>query len=149
MRAYLTAALLGWLAVSPACAQHADYPSRTVKIVVSAPAGGGVDIAARIIAERLRGRLGQPFIVENRPGASGNTGAEAVAAAEPDGYTLLAAQPAPLTINPLPYKKQTFDPATLEPIAIMTAEICSSCGRISPPRPHRSLSPMPRQTPAS
>jgi tripartite-type tricarboxylate transporter receptor subunit TctC len=121
MRASLTAALLGCLAVSPAFAQHADYPSRTVKIVVSAPAGGGVDIAARIIAERLRGRLGQPFIVENRPGASGNTGAEAVAAAEPDGYTLLAAQPAPLTINPLLYKKQTFDPGTLEPIAIMTA----------------------------
>jgi tripartite-type tricarboxylate transporter receptor subunit TctC len=121
MRAHHAAALLGFLAVSPAFAQHADYPSRTVKIVVSAPAGGGVDIAARIIAERLRARLGQPFIVENRPGASGNTGAEAVAAAEPDGYTLLAAQPAPLTINPLLYKRQTFDPATLEPVVIMTA----------------------------
>ena len=118
-----TAALiLGCLTASAVAQQQvADYPSRTVKIVVSAPAGGGVDIAARIIAERLRARFGQPFIVENRPGASGNTGAEAVAAAEPDGYTLLAAQPAPLTINPLLYRKQTFDPATLEPVAIMTA----------------------------
>src|SRR5262245_7352401 len=111
-----------WLAPA-ANAQPAetDYPARTVKIVVSAPAGGGVDIAARIIAEHLRTRLGQPFIVENRPGAAGNTGAEAVATAEPDGYTLLAAQPSPLTINPLLYKKQTFDPSTLEPVAIMTA----------------------------
>jgi tripartite-type tricarboxylate transporter receptor subunit TctC len=121
MRAHLAVIVLGCLTASSASAQHADYPNRTVKIVVSAPAGGGVDVAARIIAERLRARLGQPFIVENRPGASGNTGAEAVAAADPDGYTLLAAQPAPLTINPLLYKKQTFDPATLEPVAIMTA----------------------------
>jgi tripartite-type tricarboxylate transporter receptor subunit TctC len=115
----LLACLLGTPAVR---AQQADdYPNRTVKIVVSAPAGGGLDVAARIIAERLRQKWGQPFIVENRPGASGNTGTEAVIHAEPDGYTLLAAQPAPLTVNPLLYKKQTFDPTTLEPVAIMTA----------------------------
>jgi tripartite-type tricarboxylate transporter receptor subunit TctC len=101
--------------------EAADYPNRTVKIVVSAPAGGGVDVAARIIAERLRHRLGQPFIVENRPGAAGNTGAEAVASAEPDGYTLLAAQPAPLTINTVLYKRLNFDPTALAPVAIMTA----------------------------
>jgi tripartite-type tricarboxylate transporter receptor subunit TctC len=110
------------LAAPAAYAQQADdYPNRTVKIVVSAPAGGGLDVAARIIAERLRQKWNQPFIVENRPGASGNTGTEAVINAEPDGYTLLAAQPAPLTVNPLLYKKQTFDPTTLEPVAIMTA----------------------------
>jgi tripartite-type tricarboxylate transporter receptor subunit TctC len=107
----------------PAAAQpgDAEYPSRTVKIVVSAPAGGGLDVAARIIAERLRHRLGQPFIIENRPGAAGSTGAEMVAAAEPDGYTLLAAQPAPLTVNQLLFKKLNFDPAAFEPVAIMTA----------------------------
>jgi tripartite-type tricarboxylate transporter receptor subunit TctC len=110
------------LAASAAQAQQADdYPNRTVKIVVSAPAGGGLDVAARIIAERLRQKWGQPFVIENRPGASGNTGTEVVINAEPDGYTLLAAQPAPLTTNPLLYKKQTFDPTTLEPVAIMTA----------------------------
>src|SRR5262245_38911063 len=98
-----------------------DYPSRTVKIVVSAPAGGGLDIAARIIADKLRQHLGQPFIVENRPGAAGNTGAEAVAAADPDGYTLLAAQPSPLTVNQLLYRKLNFDPAAFVPVAIMTA----------------------------
>jgi len=111
------------LVAAAASAQHneADYPGRTVKIVVSAPAGGGLDIAARIIAEKLRQRLGQPFIVENRPGAAGNTGAEAVATAEPDGYTLLAAQPSPLTVNQILYKKLNFDPAAFAPVAIMTA----------------------------
>jgi tripartite-type tricarboxylate transporter receptor subunit TctC len=100
---------------------EADYPGRTVKIVVSAPAGGGLDVAARIIAERLRQRLGQPFIIENRPGAAGNTGAEVVFAAEPDGYTLLAAQPSPLTVNQLLYRKLNFDPAAFVPVATMTA----------------------------
>jgi tripartite-type tricarboxylate transporter receptor subunit TctC len=100
---------------------EADYPGRPVKIVVSAPAGGGLDVAARIIAERLRQRLGQPFIIENRPGAAGNTGAEVVFAAEPDGYTLLAAQPSPLTVNQLLYRKLNFDPAAFVPVATMTA----------------------------
>src|SRR5262249_42729338 len=99
----------------------ADYPSRTVKIIVSAPAGGGLDVAARIIADKLRQVLGQPFIVENRPGAAGNTGAEAVAMADPDGYTLLAAQPSPLTVNQILYRKLNFDPAAFAPVAIMTA----------------------------
>jgi tripartite-type tricarboxylate transporter receptor subunit TctC len=119
--AAVTAGLL--LATSAADAQptDAEYPNRLIKIIVSAPAGGGLDVAARIIAERLRQRFGQPIIIENRPGASGNTGTEAAAAAEPDGYTLLAAQPAPLTVNTLLYKKLAFDPTAFEPIAIMTA----------------------------
>lgn len=111
------------LASSTGRAQHdeGDYPNRTVKIVVSAPAGGGLDIAARIIAEQLRLVIGQPFVVENRAGAAGNTGAEVVAGAEADGYTLLAAQPAPLTVNPILYKKLGFDPTALAPVVIMTA----------------------------
>src|SRR5215210_5388890 len=100
--------------------QQADeeYPNRAVRIVVSAPAGGGLDVAARIIGDKLRQRFGRPFVVENRPGAAGNTGTELVANAQPDGYTLLAAQPAPLTTNVLLYKKLAFDPAALEPITI-------------------------------
>jgi tripartite-type tricarboxylate transporter receptor subunit TctC len=75
----------------------------------------------RIIAEGLQRKWGQPVIVENRGGAAGNIGAEAAYNAEPDGYTLLAAQPAPLTINPLLYKKLPFDPAQFVPVTIMTS----------------------------
>jgi tripartite-type tricarboxylate transporter receptor subunit TctC len=123
LRIVVAAALLvtASLVASHAQPSETDYPNRTVRIVVSAPAGGGLDIAARIIAEKLRQHFGQPFIVENRPGAAGNTGAEAVAAAEPDGYTLLAAQPSPLTVNQLLYRKLNFDPTAFVPVAIMTA----------------------------
>ena len=117
--------LLGALMVAPsAFAQSkgvADYPNRTIKIIVSAPPGGGPDIAARIIGEKLRQMWGQPVVVENRPGNAGNVGTEAVALAEPDGYTLLAAQPAPLTTNAMLYKKLGFDPTAFEPILIMTS----------------------------
>jgi tripartite-type tricarboxylate transporter receptor subunit TctC len=112
-------------AVAPPAHAQADpaaaYPNRAVKIIVSAPPGGGLDIAARVVADRLAKLWGQPFVVENRPGAGGNLGTEAVARAEPDGYTLLAAQPAPLTTNVVMYKKLNFDPAALEPLAIMTS----------------------------
>ena len=98
----------------------ADYPTRTVRIVVSSTPAGGPDIVARLSAERLAPRWGQAVVVENRPGAAGNIGAGEVAAAEPDGHTLLCAQPAPLTTNVMLYRKLSFDPATLEPVVIMT-----------------------------
>ena len=98
----------------------ADYPNRPVKVIVTVPAGGGVDTVTRIFAERLQHRFGQPFVIENRGGAGGNVGAEAVFAASPDGYTLMASQPAPLTTNVSLYKKLNFDPAALEPVAVMT-----------------------------
>src|SRR3989442_1082056 len=123
MRKYLLAAL-ALAAAAEAAAQGepaAHYPARAVKVIVSAPPGGGVDIVARLVADRLAKLWGQPFVVENRPGAGGNLGAEAVAQAEPDGYTLLAAQPAPLTTNVVLYKKLNFDPAAFEPLAIMTS----------------------------
>ena len=85
------------------------------------PAGGGVDTVTRIVAEGLHQKLGQPVVVENRAGAAGNIGAEYVFTSDPDGYTLLAAQPAPLTVNPLLYKKLNFDPTQFEPVAIMTS----------------------------
>ena len=99
----------------------ADYPNRPIKIIVCVPAGGGVDTVTRIVAEGLHQKLGQPVIVENRAGAGGNIGAEAVFTSEPDGYTLLAAQPAPLTVNPLLYQKMNFDPTKFEPVTIMTS----------------------------
>jgi len=99
----------------------AGFPNRPIKIVVCVPAGGGVDTVTRIVAEGLHQKLGQPVIVENRAGAAGNIGAEYVFTSDPDGYTLLAAQPAPLTVNPLLYKKMNFDPTQFEPVTIMTS----------------------------
>src|SRR5215216_4783453 len=113
-----------WALISGAAqAQQAgsDYPNQTIKIIVSVPAGGGVDTVTRVVAEKLRQRWNQPVIVENRGGQSGNIAAEFVATAAPDGYTLMAAQPAPLTINALLYKKVNYDPAQFEPVSIMTA----------------------------
>jgi tripartite-type tricarboxylate transporter receptor subunit TctC len=110
------------LSAPGAFAQNAaDFPSRPIRIIVCVPAGGGVDTVARIVADGLQRRLGQPVVVENKAGAAGNIGAEFVFASDPDGYTLLAAQPAPLTINPLMYKKMNFDPAKFEPVTIMTS----------------------------
>jgi tripartite-type tricarboxylate transporter receptor subunit TctC len=97
------------------------FPNRLIKIVVCVPAGGGVDTVTRIVAEGLHQKFGQPVVVENRAGAAGNIGAEYVYTSDPDGYTLLAAQPAPLTVNPLLYKKMNFDPTRFEPVAIMTS----------------------------
>ena len=99
----------------------AAFPNKPIKIVVCVPAGGGVDTVTRIVAEGLHQKLGQPVVVENRAGAAGNIGAEYVFTSDPDGYTLLAAQPAPLTVNPLLYKKLNFDPTQFEPVAIMTS----------------------------
>jgi tripartite-type tricarboxylate transporter receptor subunit TctC len=117
----MTAAAL-LLATAPVGAQStaADYPGKPVKIVVNVAPGGGVDTATRIVGEKLRARLGQPFVVENRPGAGGNIGAEAVFQSEPDGYTLLSSSPSPLAINGWLYKKLNFDPAGFEPVAMMS-----------------------------
>ncbi len=119
----LLAAFIALVSVSPLSAQQndaANYPNRPVKIVTTVPAGGGVDTVTRILAEKLRQKFGQPFIIDNRAGASGNIGAEAASKAPPDGYTLMSSQPAPITINTVLYKKLNFDPSALEPVAIMS-----------------------------
>lgn len=117
--------LAGMLLAAPAFGQAkdpaADYPKRPIRIIVCVPAGGGVDTVTRIVADKLGQKLGQPVVVENRTGQSGNIGAEYVFGQEPDGYTLLASQPAPLTVNVLLYKKLNFDPTAFIPVAIMTA----------------------------
>jgi tripartite-type tricarboxylate transporter receptor subunit TctC len=123
MRTVLALISSALLFASSAFAQDpaADYPNKPIKIIVCVPAGGGVDTVTRIVAEGLHQRLGQPVVVENRAGAAGNIGAEVVFNSDPDGYTLLAAQPSPLTVNPLLYKKMNFDPTQFEPITIMTS----------------------------
>jgi tripartite-type tricarboxylate transporter receptor subunit TctC len=99
-----------------------SYPSRPVKIVVPFPPGGPLDFSARILADKLGTSMKQAFVVENRPGASGNIGTEVVAKADPDGYTLLFVLDTPLTVNPSLYAKLAFDPARdFETISIVAA----------------------------
>jgi len=98
----------------------ANYPSQPIRVIVTVPPGGGVDAVTRIVADRLRQSFGQPVVVENRGGQAGNFGAETAFAAAPDGYTLMASQPAPLTVNALLYRKLNYDPAAFVPVAIMT-----------------------------
>jgi tripartite-type tricarboxylate transporter receptor subunit TctC len=97
----------------------ASYPSQNIKIIVPFPAGGTADILPRIVAERLRQKWNQPVIIENRSGAGGNIGAEAVASSTPEGYTLLASPPGPIAINENLYKKLSFRPADLMPITVL------------------------------
>jgi tripartite-type tricarboxylate transporter receptor subunit TctC len=116
--ALFTLALLA-LPAAPASAQ--TYPSRTVTVVVPFPAGGSVDGVARILVQKLNETVGQHFIVENRPGgASGTVGANAVAKAAPDGYTLLLAGLAIFGQIPTFYKKTPYNPVTdFEPVALI------------------------------
>ena len=95
------------------------YPDHAVRIVVPFPAGGTADILPRIVADKLRQRWNQSIVVENRSGAGGNIGASVVAAADPDGYTLLASPPGPIAINQMLYKSLSYDPSALEPVVIL------------------------------
>jgi len=98
----------------------ANYPDHPVRVIVSTSAGGGVDTFARIVAQKLSIELHQPFPVENRAGAGGSVGADAVFHSTADGYTLLASQPAPITTNALLLKALDYDPAQLEAVFIMS-----------------------------
>jgi tripartite-type tricarboxylate transporter receptor subunit TctC len=100
-----------------AAAEH--YPNRTIKIVVPVPPGPLLDVVPRIIAERLAFRWGVPVIIENRPGAAQNLGAEVVAKADPDGYTLLASPPGPLVVSQHLRTKLNFDPSAFVPVSVM------------------------------
>ena len=96
------------------------YPSRAIRIVVAFPAGGGSDLAARVVAQKLSESLGQPVVVENRVGANGSVGAEAVARAAPDGYTLVMGSNANITTNPH-LMALSYDPTKdLAPVAMLT-----------------------------
>jgi tripartite-type tricarboxylate transporter receptor subunit TctC len=112
-RAWLggAAASATWAAV-PARAQPAagaNWPERLVRIVVPYPAGGSTDVLTRILAERLKDKLGQTFVIENRPGAGGNIGIDAVAKAEPDGYIIGSATVGHFSINQYLYAKMSWD----------------------------------------
>ncbi len=96
------------------------YPTRPIRLIAPFPAGGLADVLARLVSDEMSKSLGQPIIVENRAGAGGNTGAEAVAKAEADGYTLLMASAGILTANQFLYAKMPFDPETaFAPVSIV------------------------------
>ncbi|MFO0459331.1 MAG: tripartite tricarboxylate transporter substrate binding protein [Burkholderiales bacterium] len=97
------------LPAPPAAAQDA-YPFRPIRIVVPFPPGGTTDVLARIVGAKMQESMGQPVVIDNRPGAGGNVGAESVAKASPDGYTLLLGTPGPLAINPSLFKSMSFRP---------------------------------------
>lgn len=109
------------LAQGTASAQDtASFPNRPIRLTVSTAAGGGVDAFARMVAAKMQTLLGQPIAVEDKPGAGGSFAADLVYHSPPDGYILLASQPAPITTNPLLIKSLNYDPTKLEPVAIMS-----------------------------
>ena len=104
------ALLLAVLASAGETAWAQDYPNKVITIVVPYPPGGGVDVLARVVADKLSGALKTQVIVDNRTGAGGNVGTRAVAKAEPDGYTLLLGHTATISINPTLYPNAGYDP---------------------------------------
>src|SRR5690349_22315352 len=116
MRLLLAAAVFFTAAV-----QAQEWPAKPVRIVVPFPAGGSADLMPRLVAEKLTEKWGHPVIVDNRPGAAGNIGADAVFRADPDGYTLMSSPPPPLVINKLLYPKLTYDPDQFVPVSVIGA----------------------------
>jgi len=113
--------LLAALVLFAAGSQAQQYPAKPIRIIVPNPPGGAPDVMARVIAEKLHSSLGQPVIIENRAGAAGNIGAEAVFRAPPDGYTFLFSVQVPLVINKSLYAKLAYDPDAFAPVAVVAA----------------------------
>ena len=115
----LFACLAALMLAGPAAIRADQWPSHPVTIIVPFSAGGSTDLLARVIAQHLQEKFGQPFIVENKSGASGAIGSAAVAKAEPDGYTLLIGTGGSQVTGPLTMKHRPFDPAELIPVALI------------------------------
>lgn len=103
-----------------AAASAQNYPSRPIRLIIPFPPGNASDVGARLLSERLQKRLGQPIVVENKPGGSGIVAVQQVVAAEPDGYTLLVTSLSPMVLNPALYKKLPYDTTRdLAPVALV------------------------------
>jgi tripartite-type tricarboxylate transporter receptor subunit TctC len=101
-------AAIGVILIAGGTSLAQTYPNRPIKLIVPLPAGGTVDVSARVLADRLSAQLGQSVIVDNRPGAGTTIGLKLVATADPDGYTLLFASTGSMTVNPALYKNLDF-----------------------------------------
>lgn len=99
--------------------EAADYPNKPVRFIVAFAPGAGTDLLGRLVAAQLSRTMGQPFVVENKTGASGIIATQAVLAAAPDGYTVLVGGSAPMVFNPIVYAKLPYDPADLVPVTIL------------------------------
>ncbi len=130
--ALVAGAILGVLAFA-ADLRAETYPTRPITIVVPLPPGATADTLTRMVADKLRGSLGQQIIIENRTGASGNIGAEFVARAAPDGYTLLSAPQLSFSVNHLLNPRLTFDPRALEPVSVLATYPTLLLGRADLP----------------
>lgn len=120
IRHFLTAAACAAALVAAHAARSEDYPTRPVRLICPQAAGGPTDFLSRIIADKLSQSLGQQVIVDNRPGASTMIGAELVARAKPDGYTLLMGTVTTLSINPSLFAKMPYDPLKdFEPVSVV------------------------------
>lgn len=117
-RPLLRAAACALLALTAPLSMAQTWPARPIRLVVPFPPGGLIDNMARLVGTRLSQELGQPVVIDNKPGAGGNLGAAEAARAPADGYTLLMASPA-LTISPAIYKNLPYQPAQLAPVALL------------------------------
>src|SRR6516165_5017665 len=131
MKMLLGFSLLALMAAGAAgtCAHAQTYPARPVTFVVPFAPGGGTEFLARLLGQRLEQRLGKPFVIENRPGGGGVTGALSVARAAPDGYTILMAPSPVMAINVALHKKLPYDPAVdFVPVALVVASASAGLG---------------------
>lgn len=103
-------AALALFALASSAQAQGSYPAKPIRLLVGFPPGGGIDLSARVYAAKLQEPLGTPIVVENRPGGTGILAGEAVAKAEPDGYTLLVGASGQMTINPVILPRQPYDP---------------------------------------
>jgi len=122
--AHFAAAALAAALLAGATAPLAQYPSRPVRIIVTIPPGGAPDLTARIVGEKIAAGLGQPVVIENRPGANGNIAAELVAKSPPDGHTLLLGADSLVAINPHVYSRMPIDvQRDLTPVASLVSNM--------------------------
>lgn len=123
MGSIVAASLLASLLLTSGFAAAEDWPAKPVRVLVAFAPGSTPDIVARLVSERLSQRIGKPVIVENKPGAAGNIGTDAVAKAAPDGYTLGVTISGPLAANTLLFKKLPYNPETdIEPVTIAATQ---------------------------
>jgi tripartite-type tricarboxylate transporter receptor subunit TctC len=123
MKRVIATFIAGFLAsvIASVALAQSFQPTHPVKIIVPFPGGGGNDVLARIVGDKLQARWGQPVVIENKTGAGGNIGADLAYQSEPDGYTLLLAPPGPLAVNQSLYKQLSYKPQEFVPLTVVAA----------------------------